>query len=133
MATDDIQPVPPPWKLKGTIYILAFWLSKAQIEAAGSLLYSPLEASSPFASPEGGRHVGGLSMFQIIRYTESPIGPYDELIISPGAHDHVVEENGKRVTKRNVRITRIYVSQKYTCWNGRKSLSPDCREKRARC
>lgn len=123
MPPDDIQAVAPPWKLKGTIYILAFWSTKAQLEAAGDILYSPLEGSSPFvsASQEGGRHIGGLSMIQVIRYTESPVGPYDELIVTPGAHEYVVEENGRRVTKRNVRITRIYVSQKYTCWNGRKN------------
>lgn len=60
-------------------------------------------------------------MIQIIRYTESPVGPYDELILSPGFHEYTVEENGKRIKKKNARITRIYVSQKYTCWNGRKS------------
>ena len=126
MASENFQSVLPPWKLKGTIYLFAFWSSKSQVEDAGSLVYSPLEAGSSFSSTiqEGGRHVGGLSMIQIIRYSASPVGPYDELIISPGAHDYVVEENGKRVTKRSVRITRIYVSQKYTCWNGRKSRYP---------
>lgn len=124
MATSDIQSVPPPWKLKGTIYMLTFWSSKSQIEAAESFVYSPLEANSPFASQKDGRHVGGLSMVQIIRYSESPVGPYDELILTPGTHEYVIEEDGRRVTKRNVRITRIYVSQKYTCWNGRKSEFP---------
>jgi hypothetical protein len=62
--------------------------------------------------------VGGLGMIQVIRYTESPVGPYDELVIVPGGFEW---EDAKKIKKRNVRVTRIYVSQKETCWNGRKS------------
>lgn len=122
---DDIQPVLPPWKLKGTVYMFPFWTKASDIAEAGKagITYSPLEAKSAFAasSEDSGKHLGGLSMIQVIRYTESPVGPYDELILAPGSHEYVVEENGRRVKKRNLRITRIYVSQKYTCWNGRKS------------
>jgi hypothetical protein len=124
MPPNDIQPVLPPWKLKGTVYMFPFWTKASDIAEAGKagITYSPLEAKSAFASSEdSGKHLGGLSMVQIIRYTKSPVGPYDELILAPGSHEYVVEENGRRVKKRNLRITRIYVSQKYTCWNGRKS------------
>lgn len=125
MSTDEIKPVPAPWKLKGTVFLFPFWTNKDQIakaDAAG-ITYSPLEAKGGYASHEGNEHLGGLGMIQIIRYSESPVGPYDELILIPGFWEYVVEENGKRVKKRNTRITRIYVSQKYTCWNGRKSKS----------
>ncbi|KAJ0159335.1 hypothetical protein CTA2_9908 [Colletotrichum tanaceti] len=121
MASNDITPVPAPWKLKGDVYLFAFWVSRAQAEHPPAVAYSPLEANSPFICPDGSRPLGGLSMIQIIRYTESPVGPYDELILSPGFHEYTAEEDGRRVKKKNARITRIYVSQKYTCWNGRKN------------
>jgi hypothetical protein len=75
--------------------------------------YAPLEAASEFASPEAaGAFNGGLGMMQIVRYHDSPVGPYDELILVPG----YFQVPG---TKREmVRVTRIYVSQKDTCWNG---------------
>ncbi|KAM0326294.1 hypothetical protein ACHAQA_006892 [Verticillium albo-atrum] len=117
--TSEYTLIPPPWTLKGTVYLFAFWTSKAQAANPPPFTYSPLEATSAYAAPEGSRHLGGLSMIQLIRYTQSPVGPYDELILSPGFHEYTVEENGKRVKKRNARITRIYVSQSHTCWNGR--------------
>lgn len=87
-----------------------------------SFLYSPLEASSTFAKD---KLVGGLAMVQVIRYTESPVGAYDEFLMAPGAFEYDVEmeRNGKIELgkKKNMRVTRIYVSQKDTCWNGRMS------------
>ncbi|KAI0553787.1 hypothetical protein F4679DRAFT_436434 [Xylaria curta] len=112
-----IVPVPAPWQLRGTVYVISF-LSKA-----GKLpdhAYSPLERDSAYASPAvSGEHRGGISQFQVIRYTESPVGSYDELIVCPGFFNYETEEDGRRKVKKNARISRIYVSQKYTCWNGR--------------
>jgi len=51
-------------------------------------------------------------MLQIIRYTETPVGPYDEMALMPG--DFVTPKK----TKQSMRITRIYVSQIDTCYNG---------------
>lgn len=78
--------------------------------------HAPLERQTLSASD--GTFVGGIGMVQIIRYTESPVGPYDELLLVPGFFKYD-GPNGE--TRKNVRITRIYVSQKYTCWNGRTS------------
>ncbi|KAI1172023.1 hypothetical protein F4777DRAFT_23097 [Nemania sp. FL0916] len=128
-----IVPVPPPWKLKGTIYVLTFWASKvsaAKGKGSGkhqrqhglpTIAYSPLEASSSFADPAAsGEYLGGLSQIQIIRYTEGPVGPYDELIICPGYWAfEKKDDKGKMKKMKNLRVPRIYVSQKYTCWNGR--------------
>ena len=58
-------------------------------------------------------------MVQIIRYLDSPAGPYDEMLVTPGKFEYEVEEGGKKIKKRNTRVTRIYVSQKVTCYNGR--------------
>lgn len=54
-------------------------------------------------------------MLQIIRYTQTPVGPYDEMALLPG--DFAMP----RAKESNMRITRIYVSQKDTCYNGRKN------------
>ncbi|KAK1518044.1 uncharacterized protein CCOS01_12301 [Colletotrichum costaricense] len=121
MTLSEITPVPAPWKLKGDVYFFSFWVPRKQAEHPPTITYSPLEANSSFICPDGSRPLGGISMIQFIRYTESPVGPYDELILSPGFHEYTIEENGKRIKKKNARITRIYVSQKYTCWNGRKN------------
>jgi hypothetical protein len=119
MSDAPIVPIPAPWKLKGTVYTVTFWCKAGQLP---EFAYSPLEAASDYADPKvSGQHHGGTSQLQIIRYTESPVGPYDEMIIIPGFFDYRVEEGGQVKTKKNARVTRIYVSQKHTCWNGRKS------------
>ncbi|KAI1122389.1 hypothetical protein F5Y10DRAFT_287226 [Nemania abortiva] len=116
MDDTPIVPAPAPWKLKATVYIVGFYSKAGQLPDHA---YSPLERDSPYASAAAsGEHKGGTAWFQVIRYTESPVGPYDELIVCPGHFSYDVEEGGKR-TKTNLRISRIYVSQKYTCWNGR--------------
>ena len=51
-------------------------------------------------------------MGQIIRYTDTPVGAYDEFALLPGYFDS--PGGGK-----NTRITAIYVSQKDTLYNGR--------------
>ena len=119
----------PPWRLKGTIYTFMNYVSKKDTQVLSSdksFLYSPLEASSSFAKD---KFIGGLAMVQVIRYVESPVGPYDEFLVTPGAFEYDVEmeQNGRNqlVKKKNTRVTRIYVSQKQTCWNGRISESQD--------
>ena len=57
-------------------------------------------------------------MAQIIRYSETPVGPYDELAILPGAFSGVGRDGGK---KRDSRITGIWVSSKETLINGRRN------------
>ncbi|KAI1497223.1 hypothetical protein F5X99DRAFT_397709 [Biscogniauxia marginata] len=118
MGDQIITSAPPPWQLRGTVYMISFWAKAGKLPEHA---YSPLERDSSFASPESGQHLGGLSQMQIIRYTESPVGPYDEFAVCPGLFSYETEgEDGKRERKKNVRTTRIYVSQKHTCWNGRK-------------
>ena len=59
-------------------------------------------------------------MVQIVRYHETPVGSYDELILLPGffevPKDAHGNERGKK--KQTSRITRIYVDQKTTTYNG---------------
>lgn len=53
----------------------------------------------------------------VLRYTESPVGPYDELLIIPGAFDSPPFSDDKE----NPRVTRIYVSTLASVINGRKN------------
>jgi len=118
--------VQAPWKLKGTVYSFFLYSGNqtvSALEEQKSLLYPPLELDSNFANS---KFLGGAGSVQIIRYTESPVGPYDEMLLVPGAYGYDKEstqKDGKVKTekKKGPRITRIYVSQKYTCWNGRTS------------
>ena len=110
---------PPPWKCKITAYVLAFYNSSS----AGlprHVVYDSLEAgASAFSSEsDAGVYKGGLCMAQIIRYNETPVGPYDELAILPGYFSGV-GSTGKR--NRDLRVTGIWVSQEATLLNGRKN------------
>lgn len=58
----------------------------------------------------------------IIRYSETPVGPYDEFVIVPGFFDYPrTFDTGITLTRTNIRGSRFYVSQKYTNYNGRVS------------
>ncbi|KAI9854001.1 MAG: hypothetical protein M1813_001592 [Trichoglossum hirsutum] len=103
---------PAPWTCKCETYWLLFYASCPLPEN----VYDPLEAASvEFSDPAvAGEFRGGLGMIQIVRYSETPVGGYDELLIIPGYFD---SPGGKK----NWRVTRIYVSQRDTCYNGRKN------------
>jgi hypothetical protein len=106
----SIKVAPSPWlNLPVSVYMLPFLSSPPLLDHA----YAPLETASSFASAEAsGQFKGGLGMIQIVRYHDTPVGPYDELLVIPG----YFEVPG---TKKNMlRITRIYVNQNDTCWNG---------------
>jgi hypothetical protein len=95
----------------------------ANLSSEKSFLYSHLEADSSFANNEP---VGGLGMVQVIRYSESPVGPYDELVMIPGNFKDAPDAKSTNrksgsSKRRNLMVTRAYVSQEKTCWNGRTS------------
>jgi hypothetical protein len=124
MATPPpgIEHVPPPWDLKGTLYTFFFWIPASQTANFPSeIAYSPLERVSHFAATaHSGSPRGGLATVMVYRYTSTPVGPYDEFILMTGSHSYVTEKDGKRVEKKNARITRIYVSTASSCWHGRR-------------
>lgn len=116
-SPDPYVLVPAPWSLKGDVYT-TFLLPGFGIDLDGKLpekAWSPLERADP--RTKLGKFVGKLGTIQLVRYTESPVGPYDEMYIVPGFFEY--ENEGK--VERNVRISRIYVSQKYSVWNARQS------------
>lgn len=56
-------------------------------------------------------------MIQICRYKECPVGTYNELLVIPGSFE-VPRQPQK---EQHLRITRIYVDQKETTFNGRRN------------
>jgi hypothetical protein len=114
-SPEPIIHVSPPWLLGATVYALpippAFPLP---VKA-----YPPLERNSTATQ---GNYVGVLGAILIIRYDDTPVGPYDELVILPGYFEYPRTLADGTVEIRNtIRGTRFYVSQKYTNWNGRVS------------
>ena len=81
---------------------------------------APLEAASKewTSEAEAGKHTGGWGYVQIIRYSDTPVGPYDELCIIPGAFQAPETVGCKG---NHLRITGIWVSQEATLLNGRRS------------
>lgn len=63
-------------------------------------------------------------MIQIVRYSETPAGSYDELLIIPGSFEG---PGSKQESTSRMRITRIYVSQHETLWNGTSSCNETTR------
>lgn len=110
---------PPPWTCKATAYVLPFYHS-ASSELPLDIVYDPLElhAGSFSSEKETGKYVGGLGFAQIFRYSESPVGAYDELAILPGFFSSVGPDGKKR---KDSRITGIWVSQVTTLINGRRN------------
>jgi hypothetical protein len=113
-APEAIPAAPAPWTLKGTVYIFMIYTTSsgaATLSSDPAFIYSPLEANSSFSKAQ---LKGGLSMVQLIRYTESPVGPYDELVLVPGYFEYEVEtkdEHGKtKLEKRkNLQCTKVFV------------------------
>lgn len=110
---------PPPWACKATFYVLSFYHSTSTTLPL-DIVYDPHELhTESFSSEEAtGKFIGGLGFAQIIRYSETPVGTYDELAILPGFFTRVGSD-GKRT--KHTRITGIWVSQEATLMNGRRN------------
>ncbi|KAF9014013.1 hypothetical protein BDQ17DRAFT_435593 [Cyathus striatus] len=106
----DIPVAPPPWKLKGRLWSFPLSsLSRTSSFPAG--FSAPYEAD---ALASGGEFIGGPGSIMIVSYTESPVGPYDELLYIPGRWKY-------RDGQEGFRITRIYVSTSASTMNGRRN------------
>lgn len=133
----SLAPIAPaPWRLRATVYALFYWTSSSEARELAtpgsrlhSLAYPALEGASGFGRPgaaTSGTPVGGMSMIQLLRYSDTPVGPYDEMVLLPGLWEYEREvedrKGGKRrVKKRHLRVSRIYVSTTDTAINGRRS------------
>lgn len=77
-----IEEAPSPWfNMPVTTYMFGFWSKPPLLDYA----YAPLEAHSSFADPtQSGEFKGGLGLLQLVRYHDTPVGAYDELVVLPG-------------------------------------------------
>ena len=131
-AASTVPHAPPPWKCKCQVYIIPFYTG-SNTPLPASFAYSPLEALAPkFSSPaHTGDYRGGLGFAQLLRYTDTPVGPYDELAILPGTFqggsldiggkDMPEPERRKLQSKKHLRITGIWVNSKASLVNGRRN------------
>ncbi|KAJ3570145.1 hypothetical protein NP233_g4606 [Leucocoprinus birnbaumii] len=106
----EIKEVPAPWRLKAKswMFVLSGLDTKASFPAGFA---APYEAE---VMAEGGEFIGGMGLIQLVSYSESPVGPYDELIYAPGRWKYQNNDTA-------FRITRIYVSTKESTENGRRN------------
>lgn len=112
-CTDPITLVEAPWTIYGTGYAIPL------LPIVGALpdkTYSPLERADPRTT--AGLYTGVAGAIQVIRYTDTPVGPYDEFVLIPGEFTYT---GPKGLLETNLRVSRMYVSQKYTTYNGRAS------------
>ncbi|KAF2820542.1 hypothetical protein CC86DRAFT_374237 [Ophiobolus disseminans] len=118
----SIQPEPPvhpvqrakgPWAMKAESYMLFMRLKELP-----KGVYDPLQEE--WSDEENGKFQGGLGAVMVVRYLDTPVGPYDELILVPGNFAVPQPASGlPKIPKRALRISRIYVSQRTTVYNGR--------------
>jgi hypothetical protein len=100
--SSNVKDAPAPWTLSGQV---AYFFVHNSSEA----LSSSDEYSIPTVSPfRGGR--GGILL---IRYADSPVGPYDEFLLIPGCYQF-----GQNTYYR---VTKIYVSTMDSVTNGRRN------------
>ncbi|KAK7462956.1 hypothetical protein VKT23_007537 [Stygiomarasmius scandens] len=106
----SLQIAPAPWKLKGRSW--GFILPALKKDTS-----FPSGWAAPFQADvlgSTGEFIGGIGMVMLVQYTESPVGPYDELIYVPGRWKY---PDGSVCA----RITRIYVSSNASTENGRRN------------
>lgn len=112
-STAPITPVPAPWILTAKVFAFPI-LPPTTLPVKA---YSPLERHSTAAL---GEFLGLVGAIMIIRYSDTPVGPYDELVIVPGFFEYNrTNPDGTVSLRENIRGSRFYVSQKYTNYNGR--------------
>ncbi|KAF8315726.1 hypothetical protein DL93DRAFT_2227364 [Clavulina sp. PMI_390] len=114
VAPPGVAEALPPWSMPETE---SWWLITSLMGGAASDVppgnFDPLEKASAKEAQDG-NFVGGMGMVMIVRYKDSPAGPYDELIMIPGSF-----KNPKGPP--SLRVTRIYVSSMKSIWNGRRN------------
>ncbi|GBE82997.1 hypothetical protein SCP_0500400 [Sparassis crispa] len=114
-----VSDLPAPWLFEGE----AWWFftalfhrpKKGEMSAPG--YFDPLHEHSRSLATEEDAYLGNHGMIQLLRYTESPAGPYDELILIPGSFK---SPPGLKPAEAP-RITRIYVSAMNSVINGRRN------------
>jgi hypothetical protein len=90
---------PAPWRLHGDGYVFLYQFNAEWVAAQG---FVPEPLRPQFR--------GGIGALMLVRYRETPVGPYDELLFIPG----LFEIDGAQYHS----ITKIYVSTQTSVVNG---------------
>ena len=90
-----------------------FWLMLTMKNPLPDNIYDSLTAGT--LDQQSNDFKGGIGMVQVIQYHDSPVGPYNELLIIPG---NFKVPGGEAKGKRKLRISRIYVDSEVSCYNG---------------
>ncbi|GAA5944910.1 hypothetical protein JCM3775_001099 [Rhodotorula graminis] len=120
MATKTRAPLPVspgPWSLQGEAWIFIIRdqpFSETPVPLPEGN-YAPLEKGS--AGDLSHRFHGGTGLFLVIRYSATPVGRYDEIMIVPGLFSYKVK--GRKDKLYRWAITRLYVSRDESTCNGR--------------
>lgn len=135
--SEAIPVAPPPWSLKAKAWTFLYTEvgesetpSSQNVNNNPDILQGilPLGAYHPFenihaeavqrlAQNQSQYRNGLLKGVMIVRYEDSDVGPYDELILIPG------RAVNPHTGKSDMRISTIYVSTDASVWNGRRNWS----------
>ncbi|KDQ57432.1 hypothetical protein JAAARDRAFT_193764 [Jaapia argillacea MUCL 33604] len=115
-SISDLPVAPGPWTLKAqTWWFITSFLAKPSILPLS--YFDSSEIALYQECTKDGAFQGGMGTIMIVRYTEGPVGPYDELMIVPGEFKNPPGAKAKQ----SLRITRIYVSSLASVVNGRRN------------
>ena len=118
--------IPGPWLFQSKVYLFAKVLSPGDnredpvLQGLPPGSYNPSETVHPSAlAPvnDASQWKGGLSYFALVRYEDTPVGPYDELIALSDGWANPYEDF------TSMRITNIYVDSRKSLLNGRHNWS----------
>jgi hypothetical protein len=120
-----VSPIPGPWQLRTKLYLFTKLLSPDNrkdpvLQGLPPGSYNPEETVNPSAlAPVNGasQWKGGLYYVVLVRYEDSPVGPYDELIAVSDGWANPYEK------RTSARITNIFVDSPQSVWNGRNNWS----------
>lgn len=101
-SANKVKDAPAPWTLTGQV---SYLFLHGQREAQECFNENPDPIKSPFRGGHGG--------MLLVRYTDSPVGPYDELLFFPGCY--------QLGDSTYYRISQIYVSSLDSVVNGRRN------------
>ncbi|KAF3939678.1 hypothetical protein ABW19_dt0205616 [Dactylella cylindrospora] len=102
-----ITTAPPPWECHGHAWWFIAWPMTSKPIYPGSC------HPADFHDGVNDNFHSFLGMIQVVRYTSTPVGPYDEILYIPG---HFSTPHS---TSPRYRITNIYVSKPESVYNGR--------------
>ncbi|KAL4875707.1 hypothetical protein BJY04DRAFT_154372 [Aspergillus karnatakaensis] len=136
-TTGPIPIAPPPWTLKAKAWTFLYTdppstnSSSPQnpnntpeiLQSLPPGSYHPFEEIHPSALstlPDGTPQLkknSWLKGVMIVRYEDTDVGPYDELILIPGR----ATNPHSKTARSEMRISTIYVSTEASVWNGRRN------------